>query len=235
MSIMYMKPNPADPRDKIHYLFGDVLRTESDHRIANNLALIVGLMRMRARAVAQKPGPMDREEVRLLLDDVACRIDTVARLHRMLSRPSRQVFGNLAHYLREICESLISSLAPSGGVIFSQDVDLSCGLPPDQALSLGLLISELMTNSVKYAHPTGVPTKIKIACSHAEDGGLLVDYADDGIGLPENFDPMVDGGLGLRLVRSLGEQLGASIRFDHDELGTRFRLEMRVAMADAAE
>jgi two-component sensor histidine kinase len=212
------------------------MRSEADHRIANNLALIVGLVRMRARAVVQKTGPMEREEVRLLLEDVASRVDTVARLHRMLSRPSRQVFGNLAHYLREICESLNASLAPEGRIIFSQDADASCGLPPDQALSLGLLVSELMTNSVKYAHPTGVPVEIYVGCYHADDGRLVVEFSDDGIGLPENFDPLADGGLGLRLVRSLSEQLGAKIRFDSDALGTRFRLEMPpAAVAVAAE
>jgi two-component sensor histidine kinase len=224
---MYMASHRGEASGKIRPLASDaLLGNEADHRIANNLALIVSLVRMRARAVVQKSGAMQREEVRQLLEDVASRVDTVARLHRMLSRPSRQVFSNLAHYLREICESLNSSLAPQGRVTFSQDADMSCGLSPEQALSLGLLVSELMTNSVKYAHPTGIPVKIYVGCHHAEDGRLVIDFSDDGIGLPEHFDPLIDGGLGLRLVRSLGQQLGARIKFDTDALGTRFRLEM---------
>jgi two-component sensor histidine kinase len=234
---MYMFPSAAPPNGKIHPLDdSDFLRGESDHRIANNLALIVGLVRLRARAVVQKPGPIARDEVRLLLDDIATRVEAVARLHRMLSRPSRQALVEVGDYLQEICASLTTSLSADGRVLLSYETAASCLLPPEQALSLGLLIIELMTNSVKYAHPTGVAGKIHIACRQTAGGGLVVNFSDDGVGLPENLDPMTDGGLGFRLVRSLAEQLGATVGFDHGPLGTRVRLEMRAAVrAEAAE
>lgn len=212
----------------------DVLRSESDHRIANNLALIIGLLRLRSRALIQKPGPIARDEVCILLEDIATRVDTVARLHRILSRPSRHESVDVADFLQEICGSLAASL---GGrrVVLSQDAEF-CLLPPDHALALGLLVVELMTNAVKYAHPAGLEVKIRVICRQTRDGKLIVDFSDDGVGLPENFDPKVDGGLGFRLVRSLGHQLGAAISFDSDELGTRIRVEMPVGvMAEVAE
>jgi two-component sensor histidine kinase len=227
-------PQTATNR-KVHaFAADDIRRGEADHRIANNLALIVSLVRMRARAVVQKTGSMQRDEVRVLLEDIAGRIDTVARLHRMLSRPSRQIFVNLPDYLEEICASLTSSLMPGGRVQFSHDSDASCVLSPDQVLTLGLLVSELVTNSVKYAHPSGVALKISVGCRTDADGALILDFSDDGIGLPEDFDPKIDGGLGLRLVRSLSDQLGATMSIDSDGLGTRFRLKMPVALTGIA-
>jgi two-component sensor histidine kinase len=214
----------------------DILRREADHRIANNLSLVVGLVRLRARGVMQKSGVMDREEVSQLLDDVASRIDTVARLHRMLSRPSRQIAVDIGDYLREICESMSLSLAGTGRVTLSYEVEAACILQPDQVLSLGLLVSELISNAIKYAHPSGVAGKIHLGCYFNADRKLVVDIADDGIGLPEEFDPNVDGSLGFRLVRSLSEQLGAILNFESDALGTRVRLEMPAdRLAAAAE
>jgi two-component sensor histidine kinase len=224
--MMYLPETPSHTTSKIlPFPPADVLRRESDHRIANNLALIVGLVRLRARSVVQKSGPMEREEVRLLLDDIATRVDTVARLHRMLSRPSRHDSVNVCEYLQEICESLAASLTTADRVMLSFQPNGSCVLPPDQVLTLGLLVSELIANSIKHAHPTGVPVRIDLSC-HQAGNALIVEFADDGVGLPENFDPMVDGGLGLRLVRSISVQLGASLNIDSDALGTRVRVEM---------
>ena len=78
-----------------------VLDREADHRIANNLGLIVSLLRLRARAVGQQGGTMDRADVSLLLDEVAARVDTVARLHRMLSHSYRDAWW----ISRPICAS----------------------------------------------------------------------------------------------------------------------------------
>jgi two-component sensor histidine kinase len=201
---------------------------EADHRIANNLALIVGLLRLRARAVTERAGKMDRAEVRVLLEDIAARVETVARLHRMLSQSYRSDLVDLGVYLRELCASLTGALSPSARVHISHDGEDACELPPDQVLTLGMLVSELVTNSVKYAHPTGVAVHIRISCRQDESGKLVIDFADDGVGLPENFDLTKDGGLGFRIVRSLASQLGATIHFDSNELGTSVRLEMPV-------
>jgi two-component sensor histidine kinase len=206
-----------------------VLDREADHRIANNLGMIVSLLRLRARAVGQQGGTMDRAEVSLLLDEVAARVDTVARLHRMLSHSYRDSLVDLTAYLRELCVSLTSSLSSDARVNFLHQPD-ACVLPPDQVLTLGLLTSELVTNSVKYAHPTGLPARIDVACRQT-DCDLIIEIADDGVGLPENFDPMADGGLGLRVVRSLAAQLGATIRFDSNALGTCVQLKMPISRA----
>lgn len=221
----------------LHHSMGEVpfaqdnilLDREADHRIANNLGLIVSLLRLRARAVVQRPGKMERAEVSTLLEDIAARVETVAGLHRMLSHSYRNALVDLDAYLRELCASLTTSLSSNAQVQLSHHTEETCVLPPDQVLTVGMLVSELTTNSVKYAHPTGLPVKIDITCRSAAMGNLVVEVADDGIGLPENFDPMVDGGLGLRVVRSLAAQLAGTIKFHSSPLGTRVQLEMPAA------
>jgi two-component sensor histidine kinase len=86
-------------------------------------------------------------------------------------------------------------------------------------LSIGFIVVELVTNAVKYAHPTGVAGEIKVACAQDPDGTITVAVSDDGVGLPEGMDPMKADSLGLRIVRSLAAQLGARVSFAHDALG----------------
>jgi two-component sensor histidine kinase len=198
---------------------------EADHRIANNLGLIVGLLRLRARAVGEHVEKMDPGEVRVLLEDIAARVESVAQLHRMLSQSYRTAVIDLGAYLHKLCALLTTALSPTARVHILHHADETCVMAPDQVLTLGMLISELITNSVKYAHPTGVPVEIDIGCR--QEGGILtIEIGDDGIGLPENFDPKKDGGLGLRIVRSLAAQLGARLCFDSNALGTRVQLDV---------
>ena len=103
---------------------------EADHRIANNLGLIVGLLRLRARAVSEHAGQMNPAEVRVLLEDVAARVETVARLHRMLSQSYRNALVDLSVYLRELCASLTGALSPTARVHISQHAGDSCVMPP---------------------------------------------------------------------------------------------------------
>jgi two-component sensor histidine kinase len=68
-----------------------------------------------------------------------------------------------------------------------------------------------------------LPVKISIIC-RAEGGSLFVEVSDDGVGFPENFDPAIDGGLGLSLIRALAGEAGLEVQFDHDCLGVQCRL-----------
>jgi len=207
---------------------------EADHRIANNLGMIASLLRLRARSVGQQRGPMDRSEVIVMLEEVAARVDTVARLHRLLSHSYHNALVDVGAYLRELSESLGASLAPDSYIHVSHRSAEACMLPSEQVLTLGLLASELVTNSMKYAHPAGLPVRIDISCGPGPNGSLEVEFADDGVGMPEDFDPAIGGGLGLRVARSLAAQLGAKLHFDSNELGTRVSLQIPLSAAGTA-
>src|ERR1700691_4176879 len=96
----------------------------------------------------------------------------------------------------------------------------------DQASGLTLVMSEIVMNAVKYAHPTGIPVEISIACTTARDGGVMLVVADDGVGLPEGFDERRDAGVGLKVIRSLLQKIGARLDMESDDLGLSFRIAL---------
>ena len=195
---------------------------EADHRIANSLAVISGLVRVRARA-----DQGHANETFLL--EIADRIDTVAKLHRLIAQPNSDAI-ELHIYLQEICQRLGSALATTAAPSFLVSCPLDQTVPFSVAMPLGLITAELFSNSLKYAHPTGLPAKISVACKPvAEDGptALLFEYEDDGVGFPEDFDISSDGNLGMRFIRSLSEQLQGTQNWLSDPLGVRFELSFR--------
>ena len=169
---------------------------------------------------------IDSEEVRTLLAERGGREDAVARLHRRLADDPAEVAIDLGEHLRDISAAVVAALAGSGNIRLHYTCDRPCAVPPERALSVGFIVVELVTNAVKYAHPTGVPGEIDVACTQAPDGTVTVEVSDDGVGLPEGMDPMKADSLGLRIVRSLAAQLGARVGFEHSPLGLSCVLQM---------
>ena len=196
--------------------------SEAHHRIANNLALVAGFVRLQASALERDERTLGPREARRLLDEIGIRIDTVARLHRLLSVDPGQSRIDLGEYLTTTCEALAETAADQPVELFC-DAN-ACMTDADQAQLIGLVVAELVTNSLKYAHPAGAPGRIEVRCRKLGDSALLISVADDGVGLPEGFDPRTDGGLGMRVIRSLSQQLGADLDFDAGGLGLAVRI-----------
>lgn len=203
------------------------ITAEADHRIANSLAVIASLVRLKA---ANGSPSVDTAT---FLREIAERIDTVGQLHRHLAySPSGLV--RLNGYLREICESQDGALA-DGKTSFTIKCAPTMAVPFDVALPLGLITTELLTNSFKYAHPSGLPVDIALSCTRTDNGDLTLVYEDDGVGFPEGFDVEANGHLGMRLVRSLSHQLGATIGWHSDPLGVRFEITVPLRRGDAEQ
>lgn len=213
----------------------DDLHREANHRIANNLAVIAGLVRMHAaEATARAGARFSGAEVRSMLDEIGARIDTVGRLHRLLSGAPAGAALELGGYVADIAETLVASMADGERVTLAVRSQHGCYLHPDLAGVVALIVSELITNAIKHAHPAGAPGKVMLRCGEGLAGSTYVEVEDDGVGLPENFDPWKDGGLGFQVVRGLAQQLGARLIFDAEGIGLRVRLIVPVdAMAPA--
>jgi two-component sensor histidine kinase len=203
---------------------------EANHRIANNLSVIAALVRMHGATICKNPRMMSGEEVRLILQELGGRLDTVARLHHLLAGGQQEASIEIADYLREVAEAVISSMSIAGATELEFAADPGCLVPPERALSLGLIVGELVTNAVKYAHPTGIAGRVAIEFSRRPDETIVLEISDDGVGLPEGLDPMKNGHLGFQLIRSLADQLGATINFRNDGLGLCFALQMPAAL-----
>ena len=191
---------------------------EANHRIANNLTLVASMVRMYARSLGDGAEPLSNHEARALLEEIGTRIEQVAHLHGLMAAHEHGEPVDLAGYLREICETVVASLTFLGKADLEYASQGPCLIAPERALPVGLIMGELVTNAVKYAHPTSVTGKILVGCQTL-DGVIIVRVADDGIGLPEGFNPMRDGGLGLRLVRSLVHQVAGKLVFDDTGVG----------------
>jgi len=198
---------------------------EANHRIANSLALIVGLIRFQTGRLPQEP-LLPAEEVRGLLQDLSLRVDAVERLHRLLTRANEDATVDLLTYLREIAEAAIGPLPSEGQTEILLDLEPECPISAQQATAIGLIIGEAITNALKYSHPTGVPGKIGIASRRSTGCGLVIEVEDDGVGLPEGFDPYTTKSSGVALMRDLAEQLGARVVFEQRPIGLCVRLEL---------
>jgi len=205
--------------------------SEAQHRIANNLALIAGYTRLQATRLHKAGRPLSAREACIVLEEVAARIETVGELHRLLSAAPSQSLGSnnggvdLGRFLAKLCGSLRETLSFAGETSITHRDTGGCLVRPDQATPVALIVSELVTNALKYAHPTGVAGRVLVSC-RPTDNGLVVEVADDGVGLSEGFDPSVEGGLGFRVVRGLARQLGADLVYESNGVGLTVRLTL---------
>src|ERR1043166_2897059 len=165
-------------------------------------------------------------EVRDWFEEMSLRIDAVGRLPALLRAADGAAVVDLATYLREVAQAAIASLSHADGTDVSCDLLPACEIPAKQGAGIGLLVTEAMTNAFKYSHPSGVPGKLTITARRRRDGGLVIEIADDGVGLPEGFDPQNGKSNGFRLMRAAADQLRGRLAFEQTSRGLRVRLEM---------
>jgi two-component sensor histidine kinase len=202
--------------------------SEADHRIANNLMIIAGLIRSQAARLPIAP-TLPTAQVRDWLEEMSLRIDAVGRLHALLRADNGTAVVDLATYLREVAQTAMTSLSHAGRTEVSFDLPPACEISAKQGAGIGLLVTEAMTNAFKYSHPTGVAGKLSIAARRSHDGGLTIEIVDDGGGLPEGFDAENSKSNGLRLMRAAAAQLCGRLDFEQTPLGLCVRLELPAA------
>jgi two-component sensor histidine kinase len=197
---------------------------EANHRIANHLTVIVGMVQRQAAKLAKGPRTPVRDEAVGALRDAASKIVMIGHLHRRLAAQPDADAVDLAEYLIGGCNDLVESLSTARPLRLVQRLDANCSVSPQQAQQLGLMVSEILMNAAKHAHPTGLPVQISVGCHHGRDNRISLEIADDGVGLPEHFDRSKSGGTGLRLIRSIAASLDAELEIESDSLGLSFRL-----------
>lgn len=206
------------------------LVAEANHRVANSLALLGGLVRMQARAIGKTSQSYSNAEIRLLFDGIAARIATIGQLHRMLaSIPAEGTFPLNAH-LTDVCANLITAFSSEQQPVSIEHHGPVCHVLTRHVQPLTLMVCEILTNALKYAHPAGMPVHMTVGCEPHADGTLTVSVTDDGVGLPEGFDPLKDGGIGFQVIRALSAEIGATLDVRSDNLGVSFRITVPQAL-----
>jgi len=199
--------------------------TEADHRIANNLTIIAGLIRSQAARLPDTP-TLPTDDVRASLQEMAIRIDAVGRLHGLLRQRDGAAVLDLAGYLREVAQAAMASLTQADRTDVSFDLAGGCDISAKQGAALGLVVAEAMTNAFKYSHPSGVAGKLRLSAERGRNGALIIEVADDGVGLPEGFDPRAGKSNGFRVMRAAADQLRGRLTFAQGPLGLSVRLEL---------
>lgn len=200
----------------------DVLLREVHHRVKNNLASIISLLEL------QKEGIRD-ESALASLRELSNRIMSMALVHTRLYRSGNLACIGLREYLGELASHLVVSYSAGADdircAVEAEGVEMGIGL----AIPVGLIINELVTNSIKHAFPAGKPgpeaDQCEIMISARKDGDMyILTVADNGVGLPSGLDWRNCDSLGLTLVMMLGEsQLGGEVSLDRSR-GACFRV-----------
>jgi two-component sensor histidine kinase len=199
---------------------------ESNHRIANNLSALAALLAKRIAATRTGPESVPREDMVEALTEMAGQILSVARLHRILTAQPAQAAVDLNKVLTEFLQELKAAGIVGNRLHVASTLEPGCMVGGSRALLLSFVLSEIVTNAMRYAHPTGLPVELSITGAPTADGGVALQIADDGVGLPEGFVEERDAGVGLKLVRSLVEKAGGDLELKSDALGLIFSIQL---------
>lgn len=206
----------------------DALLREVHHRVKNNLQVITSLLRLEG-------GRSSDVALKRVMGDMQSRLVAMALLHEMLYRTGTFAHVDLALYLGQLSDQLRHSGAPRSGVTLVTDL-AHVLVDMDTAVPCGLLVNELVSNSMKHAFPDGRPGEIRIALKPATAPGTMrLTVSDNGVGFPEGFEPQQGGTLGLKLVDSLARQLRGTLEFSRGAGATvSLTFEPRSAAAQPA-
>ena len=181
----------------------DIRLREANHRIKNSLQLACSLLRLQAM---RYPDPNLKAE----LYQASSRIASIAKVHDRLCQTDNSRV-DVAAYLRELSVRVTAAHVTA---------------PAELAISLGLVVTELVTNALKHAYRDGVAGNIHVAFIPLEHGGWQLMIADKGVGLPEGVETADQGGLGMLFLRSLCSTLQAQMEIDRTPPGTCFTLRL---------
>jgi two-component sensor histidine kinase len=208
------------------------LVAEANHRIANSLTVLVSMVRMQSAAVNKNADSYSSADVRHLLDGIAARINTISQLHRIISHAGSDGVISLKPHLHDVTDALVAALSCSEQAVKVVHTGGDCMVQMRQVQPIVLMLCEIFINAMKYAHPTGVPLIMLVDSSISGDGRLVLTICDDGVGLPEGFDPAQSSGMGFKVMRSLAVEVGGQLQIRSTHLGLSFRLSLpAVAMA----
>lgn len=193
----------------------EVLIREVHHRVKNNLQIIASLLNMQAGSLP--------DAFRTAMEESQRRVRSMALVHEQLcdcERPDQLDFGA---YVSALTHDLFSAFRVS-----SSEVRLALQIEPvvldvDRAVPCGLILNELVTNSLKHAFPGGRSGEIRVEL-HSQNGEIVLRVSDDGVGLPPGFDCRRSASLGLRIVHILAGQVNGNLTCRSEGRGAGFTL-----------
>jgi PAS domain S-box-containing protein len=185
----------------------EVLVKEIHHRVKNNMQVISSLLQLQAQYI-------EDEAMLSLFEESQTRIYSMALIHEQLYQSDSLARIDIQSYLENLVANLFQSFGCS-----NNSIEISLNVDPiflniETAIPCGLIINELVSNSLKYAFPLNMKGEIKLDFCQILDQQFHLSIQDNGSGFPKNFDVENTETLGVRLVKMLAEQLDAKISID---------------------
>ncbi len=190
----------------------DLMSREFDHRLMNGLQMVSSLLSLQSRE-AQNAEAAEQLKI------AANRVATIGSVHKRLHALDHSRSVELKQYLENLCQDMRGILPAQGGEYDLAVEGIALEVPTAIGIPLGYIVSELVTNSAKYANG-----KIAVRLGMNFGKGYELSVSDDGPGFPKGFDPKKSKGLGMKIVSSLVNQIGGQPLFgpNHSGRGARF-------------
>ncbi|MDB5420780.1 MAG: signal transduction histidine kinase [Brevundimonas sp.] len=193
----------------------EAMLREVNHRVGNSLQLVSTFMSLQLRHLAD-------EGARSAVKEAQARIEAVAHVHRRLYTSGDMSTVAMDEYLAGLIDELAKSLGPDEGsptlVLESEPMRVTT----DQAVSLGVVVTELVTNAVKYAYAPGQGGQIRVILKSSDHGRALLTVEDDGPGMGDG--PPKGTGLGGKIIGAMASGLRSAVEIDPSHRGVRARL-----------
>lgn len=177
-----------------------LLTRESDHRLLNDLQIVVSLLSLQSRASGNA-------ETAGQLKTAADRVSTIVRLHQRLHSHDGAQTVAFKQYLGELCRDFSVMMSGERKVGLVLDTNEELELPGATGIALGFIVSELLTNAAK--HGKGLVT---VGFEARQGEGYELSVSNDGPPLPDGFDPAAGKGLGMMIIRSFLDRIGGKLR-----------------------
>ncbi|HQL83040.1 MAG TPA: PAS domain S-box protein [Spirochaetota bacterium] len=182
----------------------EILIKELHHRVKNNLQVISSLLSLQSRKV-------EDERYRALFQESQNRIHAMALVHEKLYHSEVMTKIDFGRYINELTQHLFYSYNISRDLV-GLDLDVKeIYLGIDIAVPCAMIVNELVSNALKYAFPDGRRGTVSVMFSREEDGKNALAVADDGVGMPDDFDIAKSNSLGMQIVHSLCRQIRGTI------------------------
>lgn len=193
----------------------EALHRELLHRVKNSFNLIKSLMYLEREK-------LDNKEASKILENLEMRIGTLSKMYSLLniSGISQQI--ELGEYLNQITNSLVESYLKDADRIEIKTAFDKIITSPRTASSVGLIVNEIFTNSLKHAFPDDKKGTIKVILKKT-NGNAEIEITDNGVGVPDNFNIDEAKGMGLQLINLLTQQLSGTVTFEVNN-GTKYKL-----------
>ena len=185
----------------------EMLLKEIHHRVKNNLQAVAGLLNLQAELIKDK-------ETLISFKENEARVLSMALIHEKLYQVEDPSRINMRDYVMTLVDRLVHfhSISPDQVKVSVRSAKVTLNL--DTIIPVGLIINELVSNTLKYAFPDGKEGQIRVSLSERKDGALSLKVSDNGIGLPDEVDIGRSKSLGMLLVKSFVDGLSGTVKVD---------------------